>query len=362
MKILMVNPILYTSENSPVKKVKSIKDTMIYNLCLAFKKEGYDITLVAAEDYKPLNNEQYDFNIIFLKTKLKKIFKPHCLPYLVGLKEIVNNEKFNFIITSEVFSINSLYLSIKYKKKTIVWHELAKHNKILYQIPSKIWYNIFARIFFRDTRIVPRSKNAYDFIVKYCNNVSNRFIDHGVDLDKFKFNRYKKDYFVVLSQLIKRKRIDGIINAFRKINAKQYKLIIIGDGPEKESLNKLCVSIGIEKKVIFKDFLPHNEVIPIIANAKALLVNTIKDNNMVSIVESIAVGTPVLTTNIPYNSTYIKNEKLGIVVNHQISFNDLEKIIKENEEYIENCYKYRKNISNKFHVEQFIEEYKILGE
>ena len=41
--------------------------------------------------------------------------------------------------------------------------------------------------------------------------------------------------------------------------------------------------------------------------------STEKDNNMVSVVESIAVGTPVLTTSVPYNSYYIRRENLGIV-------------------------------------------------
>ena len=55
MKVLIVNPILYTSEKSPVKKVQSIKDTMIYNLCLAFKKQNHEVTLVAADYFKPTN-------------------------------------------------------------------------------------------------------------------------------------------------------------------------------------------------------------------------------------------------------------------------------------------------------------------
>ena len=32
MKILILNPILYTADNNTIPKVKSIKDTMIYNV------------------------------------------------------------------------------------------------------------------------------------------------------------------------------------------------------------------------------------------------------------------------------------------------------------------------------------------
>ena len=48
MRILILNPILYTAENNTIPTVSSIKDTMIYNLCLGFKQLGHDITLAAA--------------------------------------------------------------------------------------------------------------------------------------------------------------------------------------------------------------------------------------------------------------------------------------------------------------------------
>lgn len=36
MRILILNPILYTAESNAIPTVSSIKDTMIYNLCLGF--------------------------------------------------------------------------------------------------------------------------------------------------------------------------------------------------------------------------------------------------------------------------------------------------------------------------------------
>ncbi len=360
MKILMINPILYTSESSPVKKVSSIKDTMIYNLCIAFKNAGHDIVLIAAEDFKPTNIEDYDFEIKFLRTKFKKIFKPHCLPFLGGLGKYLKSNKFDLIITSEVFSINSLYLSIKYKKNTLVWHELAKHNNIMKKIPSKIWYNIIARLFFRKTRVVARSINSQEFIKRYCDNVSEKYIDHGVDLKKFIYSEQKDKYFVVLSQLINRKRIDGIINAFCKLNNKNYRLIIIGDGEEKEKLIELSKKNNMTDNIEFKGHLSHKDVIPILRFAMAMLVNTEKDNNMVSIVESIALCTPVVTTNVPYNSVYIKNNNLGIVVKDSIKSEDLQNVIIKNKDFVKNCKIYRNKISNKEKVKQFINEYNIM--
>ena len=63
MKVLIVNAILYTSETREIKKVNSVNDTMIYDLCLAFKNAGHNITLFAAEDYKPSEQADFPFEI-----------------------------------------------------------------------------------------------------------------------------------------------------------------------------------------------------------------------------------------------------------------------------------------------------------
>lgn len=354
MKVLIVNPIIYTSETSDINKVSSIKDTMIYDLCLAFMQKGIEVTLAAAEDFKPTENEEYPFNVLWMKTKLKKICKPNVFPYCPEIKRIIKDEKYDLIISSEVFSINSLMLSLHSKKNLIVWHELAKHNNMMHKIPSKIWYNIIARLFFKNTLIVPRSNEAKSFISSFCNNVSDTIVDHGVNLDQFEFCDKKENHFIICSQLIKRKRINKIFEAFSdylKGYNSSSKLYVIGEGDEEESLKLLANELGIEKNVIFTGKLSHDELMDYLNGAKALLVYTEKDNNMVSIVESIAVGTPVITTSVPYNASYIKANDLGIV-NDSWGADDLNKIA-TNESYINACKEYRSKLSTLERVETF---------
>lgn len=356
MKVLIVNPILYTSETRDIKKVESIKDTMIYDLCLGFKECGYDITLAAAEDYKPSVDEEYPFDIIWMETKLKKLCIPNALPYCPDIKSIAKNGGFDLIISSEVFSLNTLNLCLHSKKNLIVWHELAKHNKMMHSIPSKIWYGIIARLFFRNVLIVPRSVEARDFISHFCNRVSDIIIDHGVNLNKFTLETNKSNYFVVSSQLISRKRIDKIINAFNKYLAKYdstAKLYIMGDGDERNNLETLTDRLGINDSVVFTGKMPHSQLIKKLKGASAMLVYTEKDNNMVSIVESIAVGTPVITTSVPYNAGYIKAEGLGIVDDNwnEDTLNE----IKSNKQYIENCTQYRNKLSTESKAKIFAE-------
>ncbi|MDR0573203.1 MAG: hypothetical protein LBG96_04095 [Tannerella sp.] len=59
MNILVINPILYTAENLIIPEVKTIKETMIYGMCLGFMSNGHRVTLAASAEFKPVEEEAY---------------------------------------------------------------------------------------------------------------------------------------------------------------------------------------------------------------------------------------------------------------------------------------------------------------
>lgn len=358
MKVLILNPILYTSETDRIPKTESIKDTMIYSLCMGFVKNGDEPVLAAADPYKPMRGEEYPFPVLWFPCVCTAIWKPRCFPLLKGLGGYLrkHKEEYDYIISSEVFSMLTLSAAVHARKKLIIWHELGAHNNILKKMPSRFWYFVIAKLFMRNIPVIPRSEQAAKFIGRFCGRVLPVRIDHGVDLDKISCSREKEDYFVVLSQLIERKHIDGIIDCFAafllKKPEKRWRLQIIGDGVLRERLEGQVRDLGLEKNVLFLGRRNHEELMPILAKARALLVNTGKDNSMVSIVESIAAGTPVVTTEVPFNADYIKSEKLGIVKNGW-NERELEEICQNQQEYVINCIRYREKLSNKYLADQF---------
>lgn len=354
MKVLIVNPIIYTSETAQIKRVPSIKDTMIYDLCLAFQAKGHTVTLVAGDLFRPTGSESYPFEVIWAKCALPKICRPNVLPYCPEIKQLIKKQSYDLIISSEVFSLNSLMLARRCHDNLIIWHELAKHNRLMHQIPSKLWYGLVARTFFRNTPIIARSEEAKAFIKQFCHNVSADIIDHGVNGEKFQPCRDKEDYFIVSSQLIERKQIDKIISAFSRfvLEKPTFKLCIFGEGDKEAALKAQVAALGLEDKITFFGKVSHDELKEYLRRARALLVYTKQDNNMVSIVEAIACATPIITTGVPYNASYVKANGLGIV-NDSWDENDLTEICDNADYYIENCLAYRNTISAEGKVEQF---------
>lgn len=368
--ILIINPILYTAETNSIPRVNSIRDTMIYALCMGFVHQGHKVTLIAAKDYCPVHEEEYPFTVIYMQTVWHRIFLPRCFPYMPKLRGYLREHReYDLIISSEVFAPWS-YTAVRVcPGRTVIWHELAAHNNMLHRIPSKVWYNLVARYLMRKAAVVPRSEAAAAFIGQFMHRVSDMVIDHGVDLGKLDAillsgnSREERQWtsgqgkqFVVVSQMIDRKRIHRIIDVFTEFSRQgheDYKLYLIGSGKNEQDLRAQVDRMQMQERIIFCGQMTHEQLLPVVAASKALLVYTSKDNNMVSIVESIAVGTPVVTTSVPYNAAYIRRERLGIVED-EWSVDALLKIVEDNGFYRQNCLRYREKLSSDFCARQFL--------
>lgn len=355
MKILIANAIPYTSETPRIRRAKSIKDTMIYDLCLAFAETGHDVTLFLCDSFKPTEEESYPFRIVWAPCRWPRLFRPNVLPWCPSIGPLVEKTRFDLVIASEVFQLNSLALARRCKGNLLVWQELARHNKLGKTIPSRIWYGIVARVFFSRVPIVARSFQARAFISRYCPNVLDTVVDHGVNLAKFEACREKEKYFIVCSQLIARKRIAKTIEKFHAFARRHpdWGLRIFGEGELEAALKAQAAALGESGRIQFFGKAEHHVLKDQLEKAAAMLVYTEKDNNMVSIVEAIACGTPVVTTDVPYNAAYIRANALGIV-NDVWNEDDLEEIAVRNAVYVENCLAYRPSLSTAQKAETFV--------
>lgn len=350
MKILLLNPILYTADKNIIPKVSSIKDCMIYNMGMGFKNLGHEVTLIAAEDYKPTENETYDFEILFLPSKYKKVLLPSVLPYLPELRKYLkkSHQHYDLVISSETFSFNSLFASIICPEKTLIWHELALHNRKFRYIPSKIWYQIVVPLVFKNIVTTPRSLSALNFIRKYKPKYVTLPVEHGVNIDRFSYQSKKKKQFIIVSQLIARKNIESILmnffNFLQKYQLFEFKLLIVGRGPLQKDLENKMKDLDLETQVELLGFKCHEELKYLVAESMALLINTKQDNNMVSIPEAIVSGTPLLMNSVPTNAYIVKENNLGIVKDGWDE-SDMKTIVENNTKFIQNCIAYRQKLS-----------------
>ncbi len=101
-----------------------------------------------------------------------------------------------------------------------------------------------------------------------------------------------KDYLLYIGRLSGEKGISTLIQAFKKVKTKNVRLMIVGDGPERESLEKLS---KIDSRIQFTGYLSGKELSDVTRNAKAVVVpSEWYENAPISILEAFAYGKPVI--------------------------------------------------------------------
>lgn len=105
-----------------------------------------------------------------------------------------------------------------------------------------------------------------------------------------------------------------LIEAFSSILKKYPKaaLVLVGDGPEKEKLKKLCQNFKIEKNVFF---LGNRSDVPEILKILDIFASpSLYEGLSNAILEAMAAKIAIVASNIPENRELIENEKEGFLV------------------------------------------------
>ena len=106
-----------------------------------------------------------------------------------------------------------------------------------------------------------------------------------IDVDRFQMSAHIDDYYLILSRLVSYKRIDLAIEACNRLDRR---LVIIGDGPDRQRLEKLA-----GPKTEFLGRQPDSQVNHYASRCRALLFPGEEDFGMVPL-EVNAAGRPVI--------------------------------------------------------------------
>ena len=160
--------------------------------------------------------------------------------------------------------------------------------------------------------LIANSSYSKDEISKYYKRDAS-VVFPPVEVDKFKLERNKKDYYITTSRQVNWKKLDLAVEAFSK-NGK--KLVLVGGGAEHQKLVELA---GDAKNI---EFIPRIsdplELSKIVAEAKGFIFPSLEPFGIAPI-EALATGTPVLAFNQGGAQDYIKDGENGIFFDKQSS-------------------------------------------
>ena len=118
--------------------------------------------------------------------------------------------------------------------------------------------------------------------------------------------------FTFVGRLTAQKGLDVAVDAVAQVP--EARLLIVGDGPEREAVERRSRDAGLNGRVRFTGSLPRNDALRIVAGAEAALLASDWENLPHSAVEALSVGTPVVSTAVGGVPEVVHDGENGLLV------------------------------------------------
>lgn len=150
-------------------------------------------------------------------------------------------------------------------------------------------------------------------------------IPNGIDIQAFKIKINQKEkrrqlgisenLFVMtcVSKLRRGKGHNVLLKAFEKVyrQNKNIVLLLVGYGEKEDALKANIANYNSRNNILFLG--DRNDVAEILAISDVFILPTEKEGMSNAIMEAMAAGKPIITTDIPENKNLIRNEETGIL-------------------------------------------------
>jgi glycosyltransferase involved in cell wall biosynthesis len=277
------------------------------------RASGIKVYYFSAREFPLLNKENviyYKFPLYFKKEIIFYFFF-YLLAPLYILKIIKQNKIKDILVFNEEFSALAFLARFFCGAKIILIIEgfmgsFAKSKRFTFliqfflKIYGRIGINISDKILAVSEDLRNKIKKLYKSnkeINVFYNYPLSSEIKSAKNINLKESLKLDSDAFIVTSvgSLIMRKNTSYLIREFSKLKQTKMHLIIVGSGPEEESLKKLVNKLNIKEKVSFLG--ERKDSLNIIKSSNLLVLPTLHDDCPLVIVEALQLDTPVLASN-----------------------------------------------------------------
>lgn len=122
---------------------------------------------------------------------------------------------------------------------------------------------------------------------------------------------------ITTARLVVWKGVDGILRALAILKKKipDIKLIVAGDGPELENLQKLAQELNVSDDVVFKGNVSRAETWQLRKKSSVYVLNSTYEGLPHVVLTSFAAAIPIVATNISGTNEAVYHEDTGLLVN-----------------------------------------------
>jgi glycosyltransferase involved in cell wall biosynthesis len=193
--------------------------------------------------------------------------------------------------------------------------------------------------------VIAPGKSIKDLILEYGVRKPAYIIPSGIDIDKFKKTgdeekirekyNIKNDAILLLTvcRLSEEKNLTFLLKVFQKITKKRKNVyfMIVGDGPEKENLEKQSFKLGLKEKIIFTDKISYQRIPSFYNAGDIFLFSSFSEVQPTIFTEAMASGLPIVAIKAIGSEDVITNGENGF-----LAFNDVDDFSQKTLKIIDN--------------------------
>src|SRR3989344_4536203 len=264
----------------------------------------------------------------FFKFLLPKSFLPLAVFRLA--KKLLKKEKYDLI---HVFQASQAGGAAWMLKKTGLDCPVVLTLQEGQNLSGQNWLTRFfrARIIKNVDRATAISRYLADYLKKTAKNLPVKLIPNGVDLKNFsrEFSygelsqladelglRPGAKVIVSTGRLTRKNGIDNLIKSlvvlYRNFPAEDWRLLLVGGGEQQTDLIALASSLGIEERVIFRNFVDHNELPKYLKISHVFVRPSRSEGLGNSFLEAMAAGGPIIGTSVGGIPDFLTDGQTGL--------------------------------------------------
>jgi len=216
------------------------------------------------------------------------------------------------------------------------WYVKGKKIVLICEVAGELWRKIFGAFFGLLGRLIEKFYLSFiyknilfltisdstkkDLIKDGVNEKDIIVLSMGINVPRNMGNieKEKEKTLIFVGRLTAAKGIEEALNALKEIvkTNKNVKLWVVGRGEENyvQKLKRMCIQLGIEKKVTFNGFISESRKFSLLARAHLLIHPSLKEGFGLTIPEAGFVGTPVVAYDSSGLRDIVKNGRNGVLV------------------------------------------------
>lgn len=321
--------------------------TMLEVLPKALEKENFSVKIITYSDIKATAEEK---GRVFRILRRGPAWLRHVKYFFVMFKLVRNSE---VIYATDIYSVGYFCYLLKklLGKKYIIrfagdsaWEtavRLGLTNDYIADFQKKTYNSRVEKLKLRREKIMANADKVVvvsSFLagtaetigvakgrIKLIYNSVDFIADNSTEAEIAELRgRYGREAKIIVSagELNPWKGFDGIIRSLpeieRNFENKVY-FFILGEGQEKENLQKLAEELGVSRQVIFLGKIGHSEIMNYFKAADVFILNSHYEGLSHTLLEVMKAGRPIICSNIEANREVIEDNKSGLLVNYNNS-------------------------------------------